>query len=76
MLILDFIFLTEEGNQLLENFKKIQTLMGSLAQDYYQNLWFVDDFNDAVDLEESMGYSCVVCLRARCEKRMPVLKTS
>ena len=46
----DFIFLTEEGNQLLENFKKIQTLIGSLAQDYYQNLWFVDDFNDAVDL--------------------------
>ncbi len=47
----DFIFLTEEGNQLMGNFSKIQTLIGVLAKDYYQNEWFVNDLNAKVDLK-------------------------
>ncbi len=46
----DFIFLTEEGNQLMGNFSKIQTLIGVLAKDYYQNEWFINDLNAEVDL--------------------------
>ena len=47
----DFIRLTEEGNQLMVNFKEIRTLIKDLAKDYYQNLWFVNDNNDESELK-------------------------
>ena len=47
-----FFFRTFEGQNLSNFFRSTEQQLASLAEDYYKNLWFVEAFNDEVDLEK------------------------